>query len=241
MSHHWYEAGHVAIVTGASRGLGRALARALLGHRVRVVVDARDTAALEDARADLARFGDVVAIAGDVADSAHAHALVDAAHSFGRLDLLVNNASTLGTVPLPPLAELAPDVLRTVFDVNVAAPLHLIRHALPLLRRADPGTIVNVTSDAAVEAYPGWGGYGASKAALEALSRVLALELHGSNVRVLVADPGEMDTRMHRDAVPDADPRDLRDPADSARFVLEAIATMDGAFARVVAPARTPA
>ncbi|HZO93528.1 MAG TPA: SDR family oxidoreductase [Candidatus Baltobacteraceae bacterium] len=230
----WFDAGHVAVITGGSRGLGKALARELLAYGLHVVIDARDAVELERARQELATFGHVVALAGDIADAAHAHALIDAARSFGRLDLLVNNASTLGALPLPAIADIGPETFSRLFDVNVYAPIRLAQHALPLLRRADVATIVNVTSDAAVEAYPGWGGYGASKAALEAVSRVLAAELDGTPVRVLVADPGEMDTRMHRDAVPDADASALRDPAESARALLEAVAAMRARFERVV-------
>jgi NAD(P)-dependent dehydrogenase (short-subunit alcohol dehydrogenase family) len=230
----WFERGHVAIVTGGSRGLGFALTRALLECGVAVVIDARDSIALEAARAELAAHGDVTAIAGDVADRTHAHALVAAASSLGRLDLLVNNASTLGEVPLPRIDQLSLETFNTLFAVNVFAPIHLTQHALRLMRRsADPATIVNVTSDAGVEAYPTWGGYGATKAALEHVSRVLAGELAGSNVRVLVADPGDMNTQMHRDAIPDADPRELRDPVDSARALMRAIAEMKEPYERV--------
>jgi len=237
----WFEAGHVAIVTGGSRGLGNALARALLERGLHVIVDARDADDLERARADLADAGTVIAIAGDVSDADHAHALIGAASRIGRLDLLVNNASTLGAVPLPRIETLDSSVLRAAFEVNVVAPLHLVRHALPLLRRSELATIVNVTSDAAVEAYAGWGAYGASKAALECASRVLAAELDGTNVRVLVVDPGEMNTQMHRDAVPEADPRALRDPAASAADVLHAISVTTGTFARVAVAHGAPA
>ena len=229
----WFEAGHVAIVTGASRGLGKELARELLAHGLQVVIDGRDSGVLEEARRELARHGDVIAIAGDVNDDGHTHALVDAAKQLGRLDVLVNNASTLGAVPLPRIDELTRSAFRELFDVNVFAPIHLIQHALPLLQRSPVATIVNVTSDAGVEAYPTWGGYGSTKAALEHVSRVLSIELEGTTVRVLVADPGDMNTQMHRDAIPDADPSTLRDPADSARALLRAIAEMPGRFARI--------
>ena len=230
----WFEAGHVAIVTGASRGLGKAVAKELLSRGVHAIIDARSADALDAAVQELRAYGEVTAIAGDVADAEHAHALIAAARRMGRLDLLVNNASTLGAVPLPRIDGLTRDAFDELFAVNVFAPIHLIQHALPLLRQGGaPATIVNVTSDAAVEAYPTWGGYGASKAALEHISRVLAEELGDSPVRVLVADPGDMDTQMHRDAVPDADPADLRDPADSARALLAAIAAMKKPFERV--------
>jgi NAD(P)-dependent dehydrogenase (short-subunit alcohol dehydrogenase family) len=237
----WFQAGHVAIVTGGSRGLGKALACELLGKGLTVITDGRDPIELERARQELSEIGNVVAIVGDVADLDHAHGLVAAAARTGRLDLLVNNASTLGAVPLPAVVELGHETFQALFDVNVFAPIHLIQHALPHLQRAEAGTIVNVTSDAGVEAYPGWGGYGATKAALEHVSRVLAAEVEGTSTRVLVFDPGDMDTDMHRSAVPDADPRELRDPAESARALLAAIAAMKGGFERVRAADLIPA
>ncbi len=230
----WYEAGHVAIVTGGSRGLGKEVTRALLELGLHVIVDGRDPHELEAARSELAAIGPVTAIAGDVADKAHVHALIAAADSLGRLDLLVNNASTLGETPLPRIDRLSSETFGRIFDVNVYAPIHLMQHALRLMRRCErPATIVNIVSDAGVEAYPGWGGYGASKAALEHTSRVLAAELEGANVRILVADPGDMHTRMHLDAIPDADPRDLLDPADAAAALLRAIAGMRAPYERV--------
>ena len=234
MKHEWFESGHVAIVTGGSRGLGKALARELLAHGLHVIIDGRDAAALDAAREELRRHGDVIAIGGDVSDSEHAHALVAAAKDLGRLDLLVNNASTLGELPLPRIDALTRATFDRLFAVNLFAPIHLMQHALRLMQRSgDLATIVNVTSDAAVEAYPQWGGYGATKLALEHVSRVFAAELDGSNVRVLVADPGEMNTQMHRDAIPDADPQTLNDPADAARALLRAIAEMQAPYARV--------
>jgi NAD(P)-dependent dehydrogenase (short-subunit alcohol dehydrogenase family) len=155
--------------------------------------------------------------------------------------LLVNNASTLGKVPLPAIATLDRETFRALFDVNVFAPIHLIQHALPLMSLVETSTIVSVTSDAGVEAYPAWGGYGATKAALEHVSRVLAAELEGTSTRVLVFDPGDMNTAMHRDAVPDADPAQLRDPAESARALIRAIAAMSNKFERVRASDFVPA
>jgi NAD(P)-dependent dehydrogenase (short-subunit alcohol dehydrogenase family) len=229
----WFEPGHVAIVTGASRGLGHAIARELLLRGLHVIVDGRDERALSDARDALAAAGDVTAVAGDVADRQHVHALIAAARAYGRLDLVVNNASTLGAVPLPRVEDLTRETFDRVFAVNVFAPIHLMQHALHVMRRSpDPGTLVNITSDAGVEAYPSWGAYGASKAALEHFSRVLAAELDGG-VRVLVADPGDMNTQMHRDAIPDADPKELADPSDVARAVLHAIASMKNGYERV--------
>lgn len=230
----WFEGGHVAIVTGGSRGLGKEIARELVSRGVYTVVDGRDASVLDATVRELEPLGPVLGIAGDVSEKDHAHALIAAARERGRLDLLVNNASTLGGVPLPRIDQLSESAFDELFHVNVFAPIHLTQHALRLmLRSPDPATIVNITSDAAVEAYPGWGGYGASKAALEHFSRVLAAELQDTAVRVLAADPGDMNTRMHRDAIPGADPAELRDPADSARALLQAIAVMKAPFERV--------
>jgi NAD(P)-dependent dehydrogenase (short-subunit alcohol dehydrogenase family) len=182
-----------AIVTGASRGLGLALARALVERGWRVVVDART---LPEVPPELSG---AVAIEGDVADPAHRRALVEAAGE--RVDLLVNNASELGPSPLPPLAEHDLDALERVYRVNLLAPLALAQLALP--RMPAGARILNVTSDAAVEAYEGWGGYGSSKAALDQLSRVLAAE--HPELRVYAVDPGDMRTRMHQDAFPGED------------------------------------
>ena len=196
----------VALITGASQGLGRALAEALGAQGWRLVIDARRADRLDAAaarvRASAEVDADVVAVVGDVADPAHRAELVAAVERFGRLDVLVNNASTLGASPLPPLDSLDLGVLRTTYEVNVIAPLALIQAVLPFLT-ASKGTIVNVTSDAAVEAYEGWGGYGSSKAALEHLSAILAAE--HPELRVRWVDPGDMRTEMHQDAFPGED------------------------------------
>ena len=197
-----------AIVTGASRGLGLELALALARRGWRLVVDARGADELERARERLAAATEVVAIAGDVADAAHRERLAAAAGD--ELELLVNNASTLGSSPLPALADYDLDVLARVFAVNALAPLALAQ--LVLARMAAGARIVNVTSDAAVEAYEGWGGYGASKAALERLSAVLAAER--PDLRVYAVDPGDMNTRMHQDAFPGEDISDRPPPGD---------------------------
>jgi NAD(P)-dependent dehydrogenase (short-subunit alcohol dehydrogenase family) len=229
----WFERGHVAIVTGASKGLGRAVARRLAERGLRLVIDARGEETLREAEAELSALTEVVALAGDVAEAAHVHALVQAAADrFGRIDLVVNNASSIGGSPMPPLERLSPAKFEQLFTTNAYAPLHLIQHALPLLR-ASRGTIVNITSDAAVEAYEGWGGYGASKAALEHLSRVLAAEIGDAGVRVIVADPGNMDTELHRAAEPGVDLSDLPSAEDVAPALLAAIASADAPLVRV--------
>jgi NAD(P)-dependent dehydrogenase (short-subunit alcohol dehydrogenase family) len=204
----------VGVVTGASRGLGLALSRELARRGWRLVVDARGAAELELAARELGALGDVVAIAGDVADPRHREALVAAAGD--RIDLLVNNASLLGPSPQPTLAAYPLAELERVYRVNVLAPLALIQLALP--RLADVGRIVNVTSDAAVEAYDGWGGYGSSKAALEQLTAILAAE--HPELRVYAIDPGDMRTRMHQEAFPGEDISDRPPPEDSVPGLL---------------------
>jgi len=200
----------VAIVTGASQGLGRALAEELARDGWDLVVDARHQEALEVAATALQNHGgSVVAIAGDVADPAHREALVTAATGLGGVDLLVNNASTLGPTPMPALADYPLDELEAVYRTNVLAPLALVQRALPALLAAH-GAVVNVTSDAAVEGYEGWGGYGSSKAALEQVSNVLAAEQPG--LRVYRFDPGDMRTQMHQDAFPGEDISDRPEP-----------------------------
>jgi len=233
---HWFEPGHVAIVTGGSRGLGRALVKQLLEQGLHVVTDGRDPVALAHTRAEFESLGSIVCIPGDVADRDHVHDLVrEARRRFGRIDLVINNASTLGETPLRPLTEMSWPNFERIVTTNVFAPLHLIQHALPTLREQSEATIVNITSDAGVEGYPTWGGYGSSKAALEQISRVLAAELDGTNIRVLVFDPGDMNTQMHRDAIPDADPSTLADPADVATKLLATIARANEPFARIAA------
>jgi NAD(P)-dependent dehydrogenase (short-subunit alcohol dehydrogenase family) len=207
----------VALITGASRGLGLALARALAGRGWTLVIDARGEEELELARTELARLTDVVALAGDVADPWHRGALVEAAGP--RLDLLVNNASLLGPSPQPPLAEYPLDVLEEVYRVNLLAPLAFVQLALPLL--APGGRILNITSDAAVEAYEGWGGYGSSKAALEQLTAVLAAE--HPMLRVYAVDPGDMSTRMQQEAFPGEDVSDRPPPEESVPGLLALI------------------
>jgi NAD(P)-dependent dehydrogenase (short-subunit alcohol dehydrogenase family) len=204
----------VAIITGASQGLGRALCRGLADQGWSLVIDARSPANLAEAetegRGRLWPDASLVALAGDVTDPDHRRHLVEAASSLGGLDLVVNNASTLGTSPLPRLENHPLDVLRRVYEVNVVAPLALVAEALPLLRRSPDPRVVNVTSDASVEAYEGWGGYGSSKAALDHLSAVLAVE--EPSVRIWAVDPGDMRTRMHQDAFAGEDISDRPSP-----------------------------
>jgi NAD(P)-dependent dehydrogenase (short-subunit alcohol dehydrogenase family) len=196
-----------AIVTGASRGLGLAFARALADRHWRLVIDAREAAPLHAAASELG----AIAIPGDVADAAHREALVAAA---GPVDLLVNNASVLGPSPQPPLADYPLDVLEHVYRVNVLAPLALFQ-----LASLNPGArVINVTSDAASEPYEGWGGYGSSKAALEQLSAILAIE--HPELRVYAVDPGDMNPRMHQEAFPGEDISDRPPPEDSVPGLL---------------------
>jgi NAD(P)-dependent dehydrogenase (short-subunit alcohol dehydrogenase family) len=189
------------------------IAREYAGHGYGLILTARSQAPLDAAGRELAAITDVLAIPGDVADADHAAALVRAGlDRFGHIDVLVNNASELGPSPMPQLEAFPLEALRTVLTVNLIAPLHLTQLVLPDMKRRGRGIIINVTSDAGVEAYPGWGGYGAGKAALEHLSRTLAAELEGAGIKVYVIDPGDMDTQMHRDAEPGVDLSDLPGP-----------------------------
>jgi NAD(P)-dependent dehydrogenase (short-subunit alcohol dehydrogenase family) len=207
-----------AIVTGASRGLGLALARALAEREWRLVIDARGAAALEAAREELAAGATpVIAVPGDIAGEAHRRELVAAAGE--PIDLVVNNASVLGPSPLPPVADLAPSDLEEILRANVIGPLALIRLALP--RMPEGGRIVNITSDAAVEPYEGWGGYGASKAALEQLTSILAAER--PDLHVYSVDPGDMRTQMHQAAFPGEDISDRPPPEESVPGLLALI------------------
>jgi NAD(P)-dependent dehydrogenase (short-subunit alcohol dehydrogenase family) len=204
----------VGIVTGASRGLGLALVRALVEREWRLVVDARRAAALERAVSGL---DGVVAIAGDVADPGHRRTLVETAGA--RIDLLVNNAGVLGPSPQPSLAAYPLAALARVYDVNVFSPLALVQEALP--RLAPGAVILDITSDAAVEAYEGWGGYGSSKAALEQLTAILAAEQ--PQLRVYSVDPGDMRTQTYQEAFPGEDISDLPLPEASVPGLLALI------------------
>jgi NAD(P)-dependent dehydrogenase (short-subunit alcohol dehydrogenase family) len=211
----------IAIVTGASRGLGAALARALAGRGWDLVIDARGTRSLARVRDELGASTSVRAVVGDVLEESHRRRLLEEARQLGGLDLLVNNASLLGPSPQPRLAEYPIDVLEGVVRANALAPLRLVQLALPLLRVSSDGRIMNVTSDAAVEGYEGWGGYGSSKAALEQLSNVLAAE--NPDLRIFWVDPGDMNTQMQQDAFPGEDVSDRPPPESSVPGLLRLI------------------
>jgi NAD(P)-dependent dehydrogenase (short-subunit alcohol dehydrogenase family) len=210
-----------AIVTGASRGLGRALAHGLATAGTAVVIDARNEEALDATRRDLEGLGSkVIAIAGSITDSEHRRRLVHAADDLGGVDLLVNNAGVLGPSPLPALAAVNLGAYRELFEVGALAPLALVQEALPALR-ARRGAIVNVTSDASVEPYEGWGAYGSVKAALDQLSRVLGVE--EPLVRVWAVDPGDLRTEMHQAAFPGEDISDRPLPESAVPALLRLI------------------
>ncbi|MFZ1176641.1 MAG: SDR family NAD(P)-dependent oxidoreductase [Mycobacterium sp.] len=215
----------VAIVTGASRGFGKALTAALLDRGWTVVGDARRAAELETTAQELDST-QLVAIPGDISDATHRDALVAAAINAGPLRLLVNNASRLGPSPQPALADYPASELWAVYHTNLFAPLALIQSALPALTD-NAGVIVNLTSDAAVEPYPGWGGYGSSKAALDQLSAVLAAE--NSAVPVYAFDPGDMRTEMHQAAFPREDISDRAEPKSVVPALLRLLDTRPAA------------
>ena len=205
-----------ALITGASRGLGLALSRQLAQQHWRLIIDARGVEELETARLELAQWTSVVALAGDVTDGEHRKALAQTVSKMGALDLLVNNASILGPSPQPALLDYPLHVLEQVYRANVFAPLALIQEMRPYLR--DDACILNITSDAAVEDYAGWGGYGSSKAALEQISHILAAE--NAAWRVYWVDPGDMNTRLHQEAFPGEDITDRPLPETSTPGLL---------------------
>ncbi len=217
------------LVTGASRGLGRALVSELLARGATVFGVAREPGALQEA------MEQGHAIAADVGAAGAAESIAAQVAELGGVDIIIHNASTLGPTPMPKLADLDDRDLERVFAVNVLGPQRLTRALLGPMRRAGKGWVLTISSDAAVEAYGGWGAYGASKAALDHLTRVLAAELEGTGIRTLAIDPGEMDTAMHAAAMPDADRDALERPGDVARRILEhAFAVASGSRVRAV-------
>jgi NAD(P)-dependent dehydrogenase (short-subunit alcohol dehydrogenase family) len=200
----------VAVVTGASAGLGLALAHGLAERGWTLVIDGRRSDLLKAAADALAARTDVIALAGDVTDPRHREELAEAVDGLGRLDLLVNNASLLGPSPQPPLAEYPLDELRRVYEVDVVAPIAMAQQLLPALTKSG-GTVIDISSDAAVEAYEGWGGYGSAKAALDHATAVLAAE-HPA-LAVYAVDPGDLRTAMHQAAFPGEDISDRPEPA----------------------------
>lgn len=222
--------GTAVLITGASRGLGAALARRLGRAGARLALVARGEAELEAvAREIRAAGGQAHAIPGDVGEKRHAHRIAGAAAALvGPVDVLVHNASTLGPLPLPVLLETDCEDLDAVLAVNLVGPFRLTKIVAGAMALRGRGLIVHVSSDAAVAAYPRWGAYGVSKAAQDHLSRVLAAELQGTGVRVVSVDPGEMDTRMHADAMPDADRTTLAAPDDVARRLSALLAGPEG-------------
>ena len=205
------------LITGASRGLGLALARRLARENWTLIIDARGAEDLETARTELAQQTRVIALPGDVSGEEHRQALAEAAHEAGGLDALVNNASILGPSPQPQLLDYPIGVLEEVYRTNAFAPLALVQS---LRNELKPGArIINVTSDAAVEPYEGWGGYGSSKAALEQLSAILAAE--NPSLRVYQVDPGDMRTQMQGEAFPGEDISDRPLPEESVPGLLE--------------------
>ena len=212
----------VALITGASQSLGLSIAREYTDLGMSLILTARREGPLHRAAEELSHRTSVLAIGGDVADPTHVSQLVQRGlTTFGHIDILINNASELGSSPLDELEHFPIEEFRHVLEVNVVAPLRLIQLVLPQMRRRHAGLIVNVTSDAGVQAYPTWGGYGASKAALEHLSRVLAAELEGSGVRVYVVDPGDMNTAMHQAAEPGVNLSHLPGPEQVAPAFVE--------------------
>lgn len=234
-----------SLVTGASQGLGRALSLALAAAGAKVVMVARNKEALDAAVAEVrAAGGTAFGIAADVGDKQQIYAIAgEAAALVGPIDLLIHNASTLGPTPLPLLLDTECEDFERVLQVNLLGPFRLSKVLAGSMALRGGGAVVHISSDAAVSAYPRWGAYGVSKAALDHLSRTWAAELSETGVRVLAIDPGEMATKMHADAIPDADPATLAEPALIAGRILDMLRRADAApsGARLVAPEWKPA
>jgi len=233
---------NTALITGASRGLGRALAEELAARGWSVVLVAREAGPLGDVVAGIrARGGVAHAVTGDISDKDAIHRIAGQAQALaGEIGLLVHNASTLGPVPLRLLLDTECEDLAQVLETNVIGPFRLTKVIAGAMALRGAGTIVHISSDAAVEAYSRWGAYGISKAAQDHLSRVLAAELDGTGVRVLAVDPGEMDTRMHADAVPDADRATLQRPADVAKRLVALVESEVASGTRIALPGWQP-
>jgi NAD(P)-dependent dehydrogenase (short-subunit alcohol dehydrogenase family) len=217
--------GQGALITGASRGLGRALAEVLAGKGARLALVAREAGPLADVVATIrARGGIAHAVAGDVAAKDAVHRIAGQAQGLvGEIGIAIHNASTLGPVPLRLLLDTECEDLAAVLETNLVGPFRLTKILTGAMALRGEGVLVHVSSDAAVEPYPRWGAYGISKAAQDHLSRILAAELDGTGVRVLAVDPGEMDTKMHADAMPEADRATLQRPADVAARIAQMI------------------
>jgi NAD(P)-dependent dehydrogenase (short-subunit alcohol dehydrogenase family) len=195
----------VALITGASKGLGRTISEFLAAQNYELIITARHADELQSTAQALTQLGGVIhAVVGDVSDANYRQALASTVENIGQLDLLINNASTLGETPMPTMIEYSLQELTAVFNINVIAPVALIQAVLPTLKKSN-GLVVNVSSDAARGGYETWGGYGASKAALDLISLTLANELRGEGVGVVSVDPGDMRTEMHQAAFPDED------------------------------------
>lgn len=231
-----------ALITGASRGLGRAVAELLAARGARVVLVAREAGPLADVVAGIrARGGEAHAVAGDIADKDAIHRIAGQAQGLvGEIGLVVHNASTLGPTPLRLLLDTECEDLAAVLEANLVGPFRLTKVLAGAMALRGAGTIIHISSDAAVEPYPRWGAYGISKAAQDHLSRILAAELDGTGVRVLAVDPGEMDTKMHADAVPDADRASLQRPADVAARLVALVESNVASGARIALPGWQP-
>jgi NAD(P)-dependent dehydrogenase (short-subunit alcohol dehydrogenase family) len=233
-----------ALITGGSRGLGRALARTLAAHGTRVVLVARGAADLDAVVAQIRTAGgEAYGIVADVGDKGAIYPIAgEAAALVGEIELLIHDASDLGATPLRLLLDTECEDFARVLEVNLLGPFRLTKALAGPMVLARRGTVVLISSDAAAEAYPRWGAYGVSKAALDHLGRIWAAELEGTGVRFVSVDPGEMDTRTHADAIPDADPATLAAPEDVAGRILDLVTTPGGVAsgARVIASAWTP-
>ena len=237
-------AGRTVLITGASRGLGRAMALAFAREGADLLLVARREEPLAETRDAVEALGArAVAVNADIGVPDDVDRVAAAAlDAFDRVDVLVNNASELGPTPMPYLVDTDPDALRRVLDVNLLGPFLLTRALLGPMLAAGRGSVINVSSDAGVVGYPGWGAYGVSKAALDQMTRIWASELEGSGVRVNAVDPGDMDTAMHRAALPDDDPAALARPEDRTEvFVRLAVQDEDGSGQRLEAATFAPA